>query len=454
MPQDIERATFRPILDSTEAGFDWWAGTYTTDLEGFTLRLVFERLSDGDNGAIWGEARATAIAEGEHRTLIPPSRVNLMNATRGGSGWKALASTLDDLVTQVAWDEAIAEGVGKAIEIYRVGEQEQELRTHELDLGHPFVLEPFIAASGVSVLYGEGGTGKSLLALGMAVAVAADLPIFGHYPVKSGPVLYFDYEDDSGIHEERLAAIMKSLDITSLKHPIYHRKLVAKVSQSQASMRRSIHERGAVMAVLDSIGMGRGGNANTAEDTVRMFRALRSLDVPTLAIDHVSKEDKRSGEVITPYGSVYTINSARLLWGAVIAPGASSATEKYLNMKNTKANRVALHKDMAISMTYENKRVDEHNLRWLDRVDFKIHDEWGSANEPDAWDQVEHYLMTHPNDKLTIRELATFAGIKVGTVEKAVQRNQKALRIEKRGRANVYSLAAVKDNVIEMGERT
>ncbi len=114
---------FRPELKSEQSGFDWWAGVYHTDLEGLRVKLVFERMSDGENGAIWCEARAFVMAEGEIRTVIPPSRTNLMNATKGGAGWKGLSSTLSDMARSITWDEAVAQGVEKAIEVYRTGEQ-------------------------------------------------------------------------------------------------------------------------------------------------------------------------------------------------------------------------------------------------------------------------------------------------------------------------------------------
>lgn len=445
---------FRPILKTEQSGFDWWSGVYHTDLEGLRVKLIFERMSDGENGAIWCEARALVMAEDEIRTVIPPSRTNLMNATRGGVGWKGLAATLSDMARSIAWDEAVAQGVERAIEVYRTGEQEKELRYQKLTLGNPFLLEPFIASTGVSVFFGEGGTGKSLIALSLAVAVAGNYPIFGKYPRQAGPVMYFDYEDDSEVHEERLAAILKSIKI-ELEYPIYHRKLIAKVSQSQATMRRSIGERGAVLAVLDSIGMGRGGNANTAEDTIRLFRALRSLDVPTLAIDHVNKEDKRSGETVSPYGSVYTINSARLLWGAVIAPGLTSEDKKYLNLQNTKANRTALSPPMGMAITYHNREDDVHNTRWLGQVDFEVFDKWWASKEPDTFERIRHYLGQHPEEWYSIRELVMLTNLSQAAIEKALQRNKRALQKKKRGREFVYALIPEKNNVIqlELGDR-
>ena len=431
----------RPRLTTTKAGYDWWQGIYTTDIEEFLVKIVFERMVDGDNGAIWSEAKVHVQFEDQPRSVIPPTRTNLMNASKAGSGWKGLIQALDDLASTVRWEEAVAEAVEHAIEVFRTGELERALTIEATDRGHPFLLEPFIASTGVSVFFGEGGTGKSMIALAMAVAVASGHPIFGHPPREVGPVVYFDYEDDHEVHEERLAAILEGTG-TTLKHPIYHRPLVAKVSQSQASMRRAIGERDAKLAILDSIGMGRGGNANTAEDTIRMFRGLRSLGIPVLAIDHVSKEDKRSGELISPYGSVYTINSARLLWGAVVAKELSGETDKYLNLANTKSNRTSLHPPIGLSMHYANVENKEHRTRWLSALEFKTYDRWWEQDIPDAWDLIRNHMLVNDEMKWTIKELALALDLEATTVEKSIQRHQSSLERTKVGRAYAYQLTA------------
>lgn len=439
MKPDTEQARLQ--LHTTKAGYDWWEGVFTTNIDNLYVKILFERLVDGDNGAIWCEAKVHIEMDGIPKAVLPPSRTNLMNASRAGSGWKGLIQTLDDLASSIRWDEPIATAVEHSIEVFRTGELERALTTDVVDRGHPFLLEPFVASTGVSVFFGEGGTGKSLIALALAVAVAADEPLFGHRPREAGPVVYFDYEDDHEVHEERLAAILDGSKAT-LKYPIYHRSLIAKVSQSQASMRRAIGEREAKLAVLDSIGMGRGGNANTAEDTIRLFRGLRSLGVPVLAIDHVSKEDKRSGSLISPYGSVYTINSARLLWGAVVATDLSSENEKYLNLSNTKSNRTALHQPMGVRLQYRNKANEEHKTRWLESMSIDMYDKWWEIQTPDTWAAIKHHLYKHDGSFWTINEMAMTLELEPATVEKAVQRHMGQLVREKKGRAYGYTLAA------------
>ena len=436
-----------PHRTEESSGFDWYSAEYSLFEDKITARITFERLADGDNGAIWSEARAWITVEGEERNLIPPTRVNLMNSTRGG-GWKSLVDVLSDAATDVQWNETVSNCVGRAIEVYRTGDVEQALSPQHVDrTSHPMLLDPFVASSGVSVFFGEGGTGKSLIALGMAVAIASGHPVFGTLPRATGPVVYFDYEDDPEVHAERLAAILSGTK-AELKHPIYHRSLIAKVSQSQSSMRRSVAETGSVLAILDSVGMGRGGNANTAEDTVRLFRALRSLEVPVLAVDHVTKEDKRSGSMISPYGSVYTINSARLLWGATVAQGLTTDREKYLNLVNTKANRSALHEKMGMKIAYHNQEDEELRSRWLDSVDFTTYDEWWDENEVSVWDLLVEHLSV-ATGSWTIKELAIAIGQTEEAVTKAVQRNKRSLLREKKGRAYAYRLPHGSEQTME-----
>ena len=64
--------------------------------------------------------------------------------------------------------------------------------------------------------------------------------------------------------------------------------------------------------MIDSLGLARGRAPEDAEAT---FRAIRSLSVPALCIDHVSKA-QREGHVKskTAIGSIYKRNNARLVW--------------------------------------------------------------------------------------------------------------------------------------------
>jgi archaellum biogenesis ATPase FlaH len=75
-----------------------------------------------------------------------------------------------------------------------------------------FLIENLVLAGNVNLLYGDGGTGKTLLALHMAVALAANKPLFG-LATKQTDVLLVLAEDGYGVTKDRLKAICEHFEI-------------------------------------------------------------------------------------------------------------------------------------------------------------------------------------------------------------------------------------------------
>lgn len=70
----------------------------------------------------------------------------------------------------------------------------------------------YIPASACTLLAAHGGTGKSLIALMLAVAVSQGLPLFG-VATAQAPVVYFSAEDDAGIVRRRLAHVLRHMGV-------------------------------------------------------------------------------------------------------------------------------------------------------------------------------------------------------------------------------------------------
>lgn len=421
-------------------GYDFHSYRWNLDLQGVDVEVVFDRIYE-DRGAIWCEVTARGYAGEREVRLISPARTNLLNTNR--SGWKAHAESLNEVHKDPEWPTAVQYAVETTIHHYRAGEPATDMsRNLDVPTDSSFLLEPFIAAHGVSVFYGEGGLGKSLIALAMGMSVCADVPIFNVFPTQAGPVIYFDYEDDDRVHSQRLRGLMQGFEVDRLRYPFIHKRLVAKIAQAQSDMRKEIAAHDAVLAIVDSIGMGRGGDAVGSEDTIRLFRALRSFDVPVLAIDHLSQDairrSRRRWEDLVPYGSIYTVNSSRLLWGAIRA-SSSTATHQRMNLYNTKANHVMRADPVALEIEFKSREL-EHGGKALDRVMVRMYDRLWQEVSIESWTVVKNAFDRHPNEMLSIASLEDLTGLSGGGIRKVLKDHDHDLVKEKNGRAWVYQL--------------
>lgn len=141
-------------------------------------------------------------------------------------------------------------------------------------------VDGLIPANQVTMLGGDGGVGKSLLALQLAVASASGGPWIGHHPAQ-GPAMYISAEDDRDEMHRRVSDIAASqaIPMEALGNLIL----------------RSLAGEDALLAVADS----RQGTLRTTPLLSELDQAIgdygiRSLYLDTLADFHSGQENDRA----------------------------------------------------------------------------------------------------------------------------------------------------------------
>lgn len=352
------------------------------------------------------------------RPIIPEGKVkvNSLHST----GWRTVASQASKRIDGVDWDGAMTLAVDYVTNVLKTGSPTVELFNQERSTEPPFLLEPWISRSGITTLYGEGGLSKSLLTLAMAISVSTGIPIFGKEPIITGPVIIFDYEDDHQTHVDRLLAICRSFGIPQGEAKVYHHALSAKVASAHREMQRRIRETGAVLGILDSVGMGRGGSAIAAEDTIRLYRYLRSLSIPFLCIDHISKEakDKQGAADRDAYGSVYSMNSVRLGWSIARQTTASNDDRIHMFAANTKHNHVRKQPSQTISVQYRNDEVGVPEF-----IDIEVGNDFGMMM-PTVGTMERVQMLLSDGEPRTYRAMSDSLGVPESTLRKIVSEDQ------------------------------
>ena len=358
------------------------------------------------DGAVWGEVSVFYLFDNpdDPTRIIAHKRVNMLTDKKPG---------IDDLADYAEiwpWDEFYEQVMQMTVDAHREPAKETILdHTNEAVESAAFLVEPFILNEGVSLLYGPGGTGKSLLALAFALSITSGKTVLGSRPMRSGPVVYIDYEDTQTVHERRLAALMEGLGMTETpEFPIVHVKPRQSIAKMRRDLRTYIRKYNPALVMVDSVGLGRGGDANGSEDTIRFFATLNKLGVPVLAVDHMTKDDVRGGKMMTPYGSVYTVNSVRLAW-AVKAAEASQENVRYLNMVQTKRNNVAAHRPMGVTLDFLNRMQGfgpngDIYQPVLERVGLTTGDQWWDDDQKTTSDKILDWITDHGDH--TVAEIA------------------------------------------------
>jgi len=399
---------------------DYHAYTFVTDDQAVAKFEVSGTYQE--KGSVWGEVSVTYLFDGEEEPVFKYKRLNMLTDKRPG---------IDDLeakANQWEWDEWYEEVTSKTVTAVRQPPKRTALSERDDEgMVASFLIDPYVLRNGVSLLFGPGGTGKSMIALAMALSVSTGRTVFGRKPTRVGPVLYLDYEDSIETHELRMTALMAGMGIEPEEriHPIEHLRPSQPVSRMRRDLLGIIRDLQPALIIVDSVGLARGGDAMGSEETIRLFSTLASLGTAVLGIDHMTKDDVRGGKMVTPYGSIYTVNSVRLAW-SIKAADLSDDDNTYVNLIQTKRNNVARHQPTGAHLQFVNEQVgfgEDGDIFQpvLKQVVVKNTDMWSDPEAKSTIDRAVEWLGM--NGKASGPEIATALGVDVQSLGKALRRD-------------------------------
>ena len=276
--------------------------------ENIVLRLSRLREEEGDVVAELLVQTARPV-EGNRPGHYFLGRLNLLAPRSRQEVVRMLATRTDKIPWRDMLEYAIVETVG----LWREGEPVIDLASLPEPAAAPALVEPLLAEKQPTVIYAQGGSGKSFLALAIGLAVQTGQALPPPLRVRRRTaVLYLNWEDDAEDQRVRLGYLARGWGLEAL--PSYlHRRMHRPLADDLDAVRRWVSERAIGLLIIDSIAMAAGGELKETEPVIRFFQALRELRAASLIISHISKEGMMLRQA-TPYGNVFVINSARSVW--------------------------------------------------------------------------------------------------------------------------------------------
>jgi hypothetical protein len=176
-----------------------------------------------------------------------------------------------------------------------------------------FLLNPFLEDGASNIIFGKGGTGKTFLALRMAMSLAAGIQFLGEMPLLPQKTLFLDYENTDFTFRWRVDKLAKFCDGFTEEHKKMLYYLPSKgmpLYELRDTINILIKKHNIGFLIIDSVALACGGAPEEAQNAIRYFNAINSFRVTTLSIAHESKAD--TGKSV--FGSVFFMNSARNVW--------------------------------------------------------------------------------------------------------------------------------------------
>jgi len=278
---------------------------YVVERGGRIIEARISRLEKVREGGLKGEVSIKV----DKQPLVRTSPT-LTSVSGVDSFWRKLNRRMHIDDYGIDWEAYVEELAGRVIDAHRSGTPVVRLRDVVVPESVEWEVNPYILRGQNCVVYGEGGSGKSMLALLMAVLVdtgfvSSDLGISAQH----GKVLILDYETDEEEFFRRTNWLHNGLGIksASVDSNIIYRRCSHPLAAEADRIKDIVEEEGVTCLIVDSLGLATGGGLDEAESVLAYFSALRWIETSTLTLTHTNKE----GRI---FGSVYTLNSGRSVW--------------------------------------------------------------------------------------------------------------------------------------------
>lgn len=389
---------------------------YVLTVPDLTIDMTLDRLSR-TRGELHGELTVTCGLPGGRSAdgHLHGARFNVSGGTTRGTLSKVLAKRAG--TADVDWEDLLEDFCRRVMTAEREGDPVTLVGALPIPVGETYRLAPLLPEGQTTILYGEGGTGKSTLAAAMAVSVETGVSVIEGWTPRRAPILYMDWEAGRASINRRVRGVAIGAHIPAIVqvHYLDCRRRGALYTFAE-DIARLIDLEGFGLVIVDSVGMASGTSSegtDANESAIRLFQAFGFLGTTILAADHVSKaETEVTNRPAKPYGSIYKTNLARATYELrrQKAPDGGS----YLGLYNTKANDADTLPPQAISVVHG----DDGSITYerLDQIPTEL------AGPLSQADRIASYLA---GDRMTVEQLSDLTGIAENAVRAVLSRHKR-----------------------------
>jgi hypothetical protein len=315
------------------------------------------------------------------------------------------------MASAIPWKLLLQRACSLVLKRHREGEPLRVLTVETPVEALSYQINPLVFRGKATVLFGDGGLGKSTLALLSAMCVSTGEAVAG-IAALPGRALYLDYEDSYDVHVRRMQAIAACHPALA-RADVHYQACTEPLTALTPTLLRRIQTDGITFLVLDSLAAATGGDAG-AEAATKVFRAIRTLNVGALILAHVPKSPGE-GQEPSIYGSVFHKNFARSTW-EIRKEQEIGSDQAILGLFNRKSNLSRLHYPLGLKVT---QNEDGSQIRYESADLSQVAEMVKSLPAPA---QIRNFL--EDGTPRTAKAIAEGTGLKLDTVKSTLSREK------------------------------
>ncbi len=221
-----------------------------------------------------------------------------------------------------------------------------------------YLIEDFIPTNYPTSLFGDGGQGKSYIAMHIALSVITGKLFLNKKIVTKGSVLYLDWELDADSQTHRWGEVIKGGALQSIPRGLHYKRMVEPLCVCATEIYAWLALIKPQLVIIDSVGRASGSNPMDQASTINFLTVVESFGT-SLLIDHQSRSTQDSPYASKrEYGNAYKGHYVRCSWQVERVGQEDSSGIVGLVFRHKKANFGPLLADINATLTF--KQLD-HN---------------------------------------------------------------------------------------------
>lgn len=275
-----------------------------------------------------------------------------------------------------------------------------------------YILPPLVRDQEPTIVFGDGGSGKSYLVLAAAMAIQSGEPYIP-FPVETRrEVLYLDWEADAETHRRRMQRLALGINSIDSLPAIKYRRCSMSLAEHLRQLKEDVAKNSIGLVIVDSAAAAAGGEPESADVAIRFFNALRALKVASLIVAHTTKDQ---GAKHKPFGSTFWHNESRSTF-EVIRQQEEDSEDIEMGLFHRKANDSRLVAPHGLQLRFTTTTA------WFESFDLKREASAQMEQHLSHRGRVERYLLDV--QRATVQDISESLGLSQAAVQAVLRQGR------------------------------